>query len=369
MGHFFQGLGGERSDGEVWRNEMTLADEAEPLGYDSVWAVEHHFADYSFSTNPLQFLTWVAARTSGVRLGSMVCVLPWHDPVRLAEEISVLDHLSDGRVILGIGRGLARSEFEGFRVEMADSRTLFVEHAEALLDAFETGTIASEGRLLRQPPVPLRPAPLAPLRGRTYASSISPESAEIMARLGAGIMIFLQKPWEQTVADVETYAALYREINDVEPPKPILVVFNACSRDPVRAEALFKQVVEYYRSTIDHYEFHDAGLARVPGYEYYGRIADRIEKHGRDAFARFLAGLQPCGTPEQVAEQTIEAVRKVDAAGVIVVSSFGRIPLETALESQALFAEEVLPVLRAVNTGPDIGAGLGRAGAARVEAG
>jgi alkanesulfonate monooxygenase SsuD/methylene tetrahydromethanopterin reductase-like flavin-dependent oxidoreductase (luciferase family) len=316
-----------------------------------VWTVEHHFTDYTMSPNPLQFLTWVAGRTTRVKLGSMVCVLPWHDPVRLAEEASVLDHLSAGRLVLGIGRGLARVEFDGFGVDMAQSRRLFTDSADAILEAFESGTIAIDGRAGSA----LRPEPLAPLRGRTYASSISPESAEIMARLGVGIMIFLQKPWEQTVADIEAYADKYRQINSSEPPKPLLVIFAATDRDPARAEEMFDHVVAYYESTIDHYEFESAELASVPGYEYYGRIAERIRKHGRREFARFLAGLQPCGTPDVVAERTIEAVRRVDAAGVIAVASYGRMPVAAARENQALFAAEVMPALRSIDTGPEIG--------------
>jgi alkanesulfonate monooxygenase SsuD/methylene tetrahydromethanopterin reductase-like flavin-dependent oxidoreductase (luciferase family) len=354
-GSFFQNLGGTRTDREVWKFETGLADNAEALGYDSVWTVEHHFTDYTMSPNPLQFLSWVAGRTTRVKLGSMVCVLPWHDPLRLAEEIAVLDHLSDGRVVLGIGRGLARSEFDGFRLDMADSRQLFVEHAEALLDAMEVGTMAYDGRLLHQPEVAIRPAPLMPLRGRTYASSISPESAEIMARLGVGIMVFLQKPWEQTVADLDAYAAKYREINDAEPPKPLLVLFAACHRDRAGAERMFEHVMAYYDSTVDHYEFDNAELARIPGYEYYGRIAERIAKHGREEFVRFLAGLQPWGTPDDVIGKIIEAVARVDAAGVIVVSSYGGMSEAEATANQRLFAQEILPVLKDVDTGADLG--------------
>lgn len=351
LGLFFQNLGHEQSDHAVWRAEMGLADRAERLGFNSVWTVEHHFSDYTMSPNPLQFLTWVAGRTSRVKLGSMVCVLPWHDPIRLAEEAAVLDHVSGGRLVLGIGRGLARVEFDGFGVDMAESRRLFADSAQAILEAFDTGSLARNGL----PPVPIRPEPLMPLRGRTYASSISRESQEIMARLGVGIMVFLQKPWEQTVADIEAYAATYREVNGTEPPKPLLVVFAACDRDRARAEALFDHVRTYYASSTDHYEFDDAALAEIPGYEYYGRIASRIAKHGRDEFERFLADLQPWGTPEEVAEQIVESVRRVDGAGVIAVCSYGGMPLEAALANQRLFAEEVMPVLRSVDTGPDIG--------------
>jgi alkanesulfonate monooxygenase SsuD/methylene tetrahydromethanopterin reductase-like flavin-dependent oxidoreductase (luciferase family) len=338
-GSFFQNLGRGRPDRDVWRFETGLADRAEALGYDSVFTVEHHFGDYTMSPNPLQFLSWVAARTTHVKLGSMVCVLPWHDPVRLAEEAAVLDHLSGGRLVLGIGRGLARSEFDGFDVDMATSRQLFTERAQAILDGFDTGAVNG---------VPIRPEPLAPLRGRTYASSISPESHEIMARLGVGIMIFLQKPWEQTIADVESYGASYREINGEEPPKPLLVVFSTIDQDDGYIRA-------YYDSTVDHYEFDNAELASIPGYEYYGRIADRIAKHGRDRFVEFLAGLQPCGTAEEIAAKLIEDVTRVDAAGVIVVSSYGGMPEPLAGANQERFAREVLPLLKAHDTGAEVG--------------
>jgi alkanesulfonate monooxygenase SsuD/methylene tetrahydromethanopterin reductase-like flavin-dependent oxidoreductase (luciferase family) len=344
FGTFFQAVDG-LSDRETWAAELALADRAEPLGFDSVWAVEHHFAGYSMSPHPLQFLTWVAARTERVRLGSMVCVLPWHDPVRLAEEAAVLDHVSGGRLVLGIGRGLARLEFDGMGIDMARSRELFAASAEALLDAFDSGTLTVDGRA----PAEIRPRPFRSLRGRTYASSISPESTAAMARLGAGMMLFLQKPWPQTIADVEAYAARYRELNDADPPKPLLVLVVACHRDADRAAERFEYVKRYYASTIDHYEFDDAGLAQIPGYEYYGRIADTIAKHGRDTFAQFLAELQPSGTPAQVTEQIIACVERVDAGGVILVPSFGGMSVAAARENQALLASEVLPALREVD--------------------
>jgi alkanesulfonate monooxygenase SsuD/methylene tetrahydromethanopterin reductase-like flavin-dependent oxidoreductase (luciferase family) len=218
---------------------------------------------------------------------------------------------------------------------MAESRRLFTDRARAILDGFETGAVDG---------VPIRPEPLHALRGRTYASSISPESAEIMARLGVGIMIFLQKPWEQTVADIESYAEKYREINGTDPPKPLLVIFAATE------SRLFEHIAAYYDSTVDHYEFDNAELANIPGYEYYGRIADRIAKHGRENFVRFLAGLQPCGTPEEVAAQVLEDVERVDAAGVIVVSSYGGMSEADARANQERFAREVMPALKEVGS-------------------
>src|SRR6185295_7671460 len=107
----FQNLARERSDRDVYLAELRLADLVEPLGFDSLWSVEHHFTDYTMVPDVTQFLSYMAGRTERVALGSMVVVLPWHDPVRVAEEICMLDAISDGRLILGIGRGAGRIEF------------------------------------------------------------------------------------------------------------------------------------------------------------------------------------------------------------------------------------------------------------------
>src|SRR3954466_4191142 len=120
--------------GEVYRNELRLANLAEPLGFDSIWGVEHHFTDYTMCPDVLQFLSYMAGKTKHVKLGSMVVVLPWHDPVRVAEQVSLLDHLSNGRFILGLGRGLARIEYEGFRLDQNEGRSRFVEYAELILN-------------------------------------------------------------------------------------------------------------------------------------------------------------------------------------------------------------------------------------------
>ena len=118
----FQNPDDALSDYEVYRNELRLAELAEPLGFESIWSVEHHFTDYTMCPDVVQFLTYMAGRTERAKLGTMVVVLPWHDPMRVAEKVAMLDNISGGRVILGIGRGLGRVEFEGFRVDMNESR-------------------------------------------------------------------------------------------------------------------------------------------------------------------------------------------------------------------------------------------------------
>ena len=113
MAAVFQNPQQRRPDREVYRDELRLADLAEPLGFESIWGVEHHFTDYTMCPDVLQFLTYMAGRTRRAQLGSMVVVLPWHDPMRVAEQTAMLDTIADGRLILGLGRGAGKVEFDG----------------------------------------------------------------------------------------------------------------------------------------------------------------------------------------------------------------------------------------------------------------
>ncbi len=362
MSTFFQNRTGTHTDQDVYRHELSMADLAEPLGFDGVWAPEHHFDDYTMCPNVVQFLTWVAARTSRVRLGSMVVVLPWHDPMWVAEQLSVLDHVSGGRAILGIGRGLGRIEFDGYGVAMAESRQRFVEYAEAIISGFETGYMEYDGTFYKQPRTAIRPFPERSLKGRVYASAASPESAPVMARLGVGIMIIAQKPWPAAVEELETYRGIYREVNRTEPPKPLLATFVAVHESAEKAQEMYERyIVGYCQSALEHYEFANAHLATIPGYEYYSKLSDNIAKHGSDRFVRFLADLQVWGTPERVTEQLIESIRRIDGAGVLCVFSYGGMPHDLAKASMRLFAEKVLSTLQAYDVGTTVGGELNAA--------
>ena len=358
MSTFFQNMSGH-TDREVYRHELGMAERAEPLGFDSIWSAEHHFDNYTMCPNVAQFLTYMAGRTERAKLGSMVMVLPWHDPIRVAEEVSVLDHVSDGRAILGVGRGLGRIEFEGFRAEMGESRERFVEYSEAILEALETGYMEYDGKHLRQPRTQIRPQPFQSFKGRVYASAVSPESSRIMARLGIGVMIIAQKPWDKTLEELNAYREIYREMNGgAEAPRPLMVCFIGCHEDAAVADEMHQNYIKgYSRSALDHYEFHNEGLADIKGYEYYGGLSKNIKKHGIGAFVDFLSDLQVWGTPDQVFERLMDYQKLTDCAGFIGVFSYGGMPHEMARENMACFAEKVLPRLKAHHVPEEVGGG------------
>ena len=343
----FQNPDDALSDYEVYRNELRLAELAEPLGFESIWSVEHHFTDYTMCPDVVQFLTYMAGRTERAKLGTMVVVLPWHDPMRVAEKVAMLDNISDGRVILGIGRGLGRVEFEGFRVDMNESRQRFVEYAEYVLEGLERGYVEYDGEFVKQPRRDLRPAPFRTFRGRTYAAAVSPESSRIMAGLGVGLLIVPQKPWDDVEREIGEYRELYREVNGTEPPPPLVAGWTFVDESADRAEEMaMRYIGKYYDTVMKHYEFKRDHLKSTRGYEYYAALTKYIDKRGQDGAAADFARLHPWGTPEQVYEKIMDIHRAVGHNGFMAITSYSGMPWDEAERNMRLFAREVMPELK-----------------------
>ena len=347
MSTVFQNPRREKSDYEVYQSELRLADLAEPLGYQSIWGVEHHFTDYTMCPDVVQFLTYMAGRTEHVLLGTMVVVLPWHDPVRVAEEISMLDNLSGGRAILGIGRGLARVEYEGFRLDMSESRARFTESAQMVLTGLEKGYCEFDGEFVKQPRRDIRPAPFRSFKGRTYAAAVSPESAQVIAQLGVGTLIIPQKPWEDVAKELRDYRDTYRQVNQQQAPPPVVVGFTLCDEDEERAYEMARRYVGgYWESVMDHYEFRSSHLKQTKGYEYYGKFTDKIARYGDDKVRDFFLDLQVWGTPDQCYEKIMAIHNWTGHDFYVGVFSYAGMPHADAERSMRLFAEKVMPRLK-----------------------
>ena len=140
-----------RPDVAVVSDHLAMGDLAEPLGFNSLFALEHHFTGYAMSPAPLQLLAYFAGRTKRITFGTSVIVLPWHDPIRVAEEIALLDILCGGRCLFGFGRGAASVEYAGFRIPMGEARPRFAEAAQLIRKALARARIRVAGRVLSDP--------------------------------------------------------------------------------------------------------------------------------------------------------------------------------------------------------------------------
>ena len=343
----FQNYGGALDDATHVAHETRLAELVEPLGFDGAFVVEHHFFDYAACPDNAQFLSWLAAKTSRIRLGTGAFILPWNDPLRVAEKIVLLDHLSHGRAVLGLGRGLARREYAGFRADMNESRARFDEAARLILDATDRGWIAGDGPFYPRARTDIRPRPLRGFRDRVYAIGMSPDSVEAAARLGARLMIFSQLPWETWAeSSLATYRRVWRETQDTEPPPPLTCDLLYCGADDAEAEAVARvHMPEYYLSVLEHYELLAGHFAGVKGYEMYAHASDVLQSIGKEDQAQSYMTVQSWGSPRTLLEKLRRRREIIGPFELSVIVRYGSLPVERAEASMRRFAAEVLPEL------------------------
>ncbi len=340
----------DRSDAAVLAEHLALGDLAEPLGFDSLFGLEHHFTGYSMSPSPLQMLSYFAGRTKRITLGTCVIVLPWQDPIRVAEQIAYLDLLCGGRCLFGFGRGAASVEYEGFRVPMEEARPRFAEAAQLVTKALREEVFEWDGEFYQIPRMSIRPRPMSNPERRFYASSVSPESAEIMAKLGFGMMVIMQNEWVKAAKDIDSFREIAKSVG--HNPKPPLILTNvsvAENRDEAVERGL-QYLGAKWDSIDNHYHFSDGHLANVKGYESYGKMAKTYSKMkdpvARQKMTEFYVGIQIVGTPDDCIQQIAELRRLTGTDHIVCDFSYGGMPHEEGELNMRMFATEVMPTLQ-----------------------
>ena len=342
----FAHQGGEHgSDADFIRNEVSNLLLADELGYDSVWITEHHFSDYSMSNDPLQLLTWIAGQTKRVKLGTQCIIVPWHNPVRLAEKIINLDILSNGRAILGFGGGLAPHEFAGLGVDQGQSRDLYNDVLDILIPALETGVIEGEGAFGTIPRSTLRPGPIKTFEGRKFCGSLSGNSMVAAARHGFGNMV-LMLPQRGQETPPDKYREVWEDVhhNGSTPPPPMVSGNFYIHEDAdYAAEQGAKYLEHTMRAAVKNYSLDKPGIfSGVKGYEHYENMtmgsAEEI-----DAYCTKFGRSAVTGTPQMILDRLWELKDIYNPQGFFPHLYFGGMPQEDAVRSIRMFAETVLP--------------------------
>ena len=337
------------TDGQVYDDEIELAMKADELGFDHIWAVEHHFEDYAFCPDNFVYLAFLASKTKNIRLATGAVIVPWNtQPLRVAEKAALLDQLSGGRLILGFGRGLSRREFNQFGIDMEESRERFDEAAPMILDALETGIMAEhDGKFFQQPRAVIRPKPMRTFKDRLTQVAMSPESAEEAAKLGAQMMAFNYKPPEQQIEEYENYKTLFRQYQGTEPRPMLFTDMTIIDTDIDRARAnAEKYIAGYLVSVMDHYEMMGEHYKHAKGYESYGAAVDTMREAGLEDMCKAYVEQQIWGTPDMVLQKFEERQKLMGDTGALLAFRFAGMPMACARRSMELFAAEIMPVLR-----------------------
>ena len=340
------------SDQQIYEEDLHLAGLVEPLGFDSYWAIDHHFGPYIMTGGAIQHLTYMAGKTERIDFGTMVVVLPWYDPVVVAEQISVLDNLLQGRrLTLGLGRGAAKREFDAYRVPMDESRDRFAEALEVVRKALTEQWFSHDGQFFHIPETTIRPRPRNPQRlidGMRVAWT-SPQTLPITANAGLGMLMTNQKSWEEYRQDVRDFNAV-RAGKGWAPIQPTVVVNVACLDTEEEAwDIMRRHSAEAQDSVLRHYGWKDAERFRqTKGYEQYAKFSEFANAKSIEEIGEHAARPQAWGTPDQVLEKLVNVQRTTSAEEVVLNFRFGNMPVETAERSMRLFATDVLERLHEV---------------------
>jgi alkanesulfonate monooxygenase SsuD/methylene tetrahydromethanopterin reductase-like flavin-dependent oxidoreductase (luciferase family) len=322
--------------------EQMLA--AEALGYSSVWIAEHHFNDYGLCPSPPVLASFLAARTTTLRLGMGVSLLPLHHPVGLAEELAVLDVVSGGRLDVGIGRGGTLQDYQTFQSDRADSRARVEEGIALMQWSWSGAPFDFQGRFHSAERLHVRPRPVQRPHPPLFIAANSEDSVLSAARLGLPTLSSFFVPVEELQKRHSVYrdAALaagrpLTEIEDLERRSWGMRVVHVA---PDHDEAL--------RATEAPFMGYQRRMAVLRSDATGGSVPssfDRSLLRLRD-FRDYLAdGWALVGTPDEVRD----GLRKYcDATGyerVLLVMALPGMETSLALRSMRLFSEQIAPAM------------------------
>ena len=342
-----------RSDRDIFNEEIGIARIADETGFDSVWTIEHHFTPYTMVTNPLQYLTYIAGITKKVDLGTMVTVLPWHNPVRIAEDVNMLDaFLGPGREILcGVGRGLGRREYAGLGIDQNEARVRFDEGLQVLQQLLATGECEFDGEHYNVHGLRLRPQPERDLSGNLWCAGGTEQTVEIIAKHGVRPLTIPTTSLDAALANMKRYAQLSRDAGHA-PSHTKLALWTYVAETHEEAQAgAERYMVQYADSALRHYELLGTHLKDVKGYEAYAAQSDAL-RQDKSVFTHGFYNSHPWGTPEETIARASELANLFGVDELMFVFKYGDMPMDEAEKSMRLFAKSVMPALQALKPAP-----------------
>ncbi|MBV9150794.1 MAG: LLM class flavin-dependent oxidoreductase [Alphaproteobacteria bacterium] len=298
--------------------------EAEGLGFHSTFVVEHHFTGFGQVSASLNLLTWLGARTSTLRLGTAVLVLPWHNPVLLAEQAATLDLLSGGRLDFGVGKGYRYNEFAGFCVDMEEADSRFDESLAVITKAFTNNAPFSHqghywqfDNIIVEPPPARRPHP------PFWMGAGSQRSVAEVARRGYNLLLGQYDLADDVIRHVAQFKTDVAAKGRAFDPMHIGVA---------RAVHIAKDKGDLAAALERRFQGH-MRINRLS--ERPGDTRERFANHDETAVRRLCDDTALFGTPDEIAEK-LAALR--DGGVEYVMINFGG-----SRENIRRFARDIMP--------------------------
>jgi alkanesulfonate monooxygenase SsuD/methylene tetrahydromethanopterin reductase-like flavin-dependent oxidoreductase (luciferase family) len=325
------------SQSDVYRGTIDCVRLADEIGFDTAWFAEHHFSNYSLCPSPLMMAAAVARETRRIRLGPAVVVAPLYNPIRLSEEIALLDQVSDGRAVLGLGSGYQRFEFEAFGAELSQRQERLLEIWEIVDKAVHDNRFQYNGKYYQIPDVPQAISLARPRRLETFFVSWSPEILTYAVSRDA--VPFITVGWGDSAALAKMHDFVvekYREAGfDPEGRRFAAQRYVFVSDDNAELDKVAAGI---------RYAGRCAGHMRVGAQTLDGHVIRDLPVADEPSLEKIRASV-PIGSAEVVAERLVKEIR---ANGVTDLSCFmmpAGIEPKAALRSMERFGKEVMPLV------------------------
>jgi len=320
--------------GEHYADRLALAEAYDQAGFHCYHIAEHHGTPLGLASSPLLFLSALSQRTSRLRFGPLVLPLPLYHPLRVYEEICMLDNLSCGRLELGVGRGISPYETAFFGLDPEESAARFQESLAALLDAFGSDAMSFQGEYYQLDGVPLTIRPMQKPHPPLWYGVLKPETAEWAAQMGMNIVCG-HGPAAEAGEAIDRYQASQSQASRAVNPAPLWGLMRQMVVAPSDAQAqeVGERAFRAFHSSFTH-------LWRENG----DPLGDQLLPDDFAAVQQYGAAL--VGSPATVREVLREQLDQSGANYLVCRFNFGDLSRAEMMQSLALFRDEVMPALQ-----------------------
>jgi len=324
-----------RPSEEIYARAVEQAQAAETLGFRNVWLGEHHFSTYGYLSRPLQLASYIAAKTTRLRVKTAVIVVPLHHPLLIAEETAMLNILSNERADIGLGRGYQRYEFERLGLQLDTDAAKWNESLDIILKAFEGKPFSYEGKLFKIPETSIFPKPVQKPRPPIWVTGQSPYAIEAAATRGLNV---LTGGFGVSVERLAEFGRIFSKVVAETKPahKPLVGVQRAVyvTKDDADARDAAEHARWNMRVTLslrNNYEQVEKGKAiPVPG---------KTEPTIDELLENYLV----IGTPDTCIRQIKRVQEHVGISHFNCSFWIGDLDQGRVLKSMELFSREVMP--------------------------
>ena len=327
-----------QSQTDIYRNTIELVCLAEQAGFDAAWFGEHHFSNYCMCPSPLMMAALCAGKTTKIKLAPGVLVLPLYEPVRLLGEIAMVDRMSEGRLIVGLGSGYQEFEFERFGVELSNSVGMFTEMLDIIELGLSNDVIEYQGKHYQIPETPLAVRPTNAQPEIYVAGLARAEAVQVrMAKSGYAPLVGAGTKGLALLKEHRAAVEGYYQTAGLDPSQALFGFQNYVHISDQHQEAL---------DAADNFRWVARVVASMRGkyQELDGTILKEFPAEGEASLEDAVSNT--ClGPPEVVAEKMVEQIRSLKPLHMTCFMQPGSMPHARAMRSLERFAEEVIPMV------------------------